>query len=176
MRSLALTVAHRVQKVEWTATDYRHTRSRVLLMKEFLRRSALWAKELDLGDHWPFIDVARALRGSDTAPVALLNEVRATLELKMVGGCASEMALAAMNLAAMRDDNVTLPDLPDLYEPLLVMFERGGGFSVHGSGMVDVYHAGVAIRTLGFHAAKSMIAPLDSFSLDTIDVEFEIRR
>lgn len=173
MKSSALDVAQRVQEVEWTATDYLHTRSRVLLMKEFLRRSALWAKNLDLGDHWPFIDIARALRGGDTAPTVLLNEVRATLELKMVGGYASEMALAAINLAAMRDSRSKLPDLPDLYEPLLVMFERGGRFSVDGSGMVDVDYAGVAIKTLEHNVARPPIAPLDSVSLDAIDDEFE---
>lgn len=176
MTSLASDVAQRVQEVEWTATDYLHTRSRVLLMKEFLRRSALWAEELDLGDRWPFIDVARALRGSDTAPTVLLDEVRATLELKMVGGYVTEMALAGVNLAAMRDSSSKLPDLLDLYEPLLVMFERGGGFSVDGSGMIDVDYAGVAMKTLEYHAARPSIVPLDSISLDPIDAAFERAR
>ncbi|WP_031066553.1 hypothetical protein [Streptomyces sp. NRRL WC-3742] len=43
-----------------------------------------------------------------------------------------------MHFAALKESGTALPRLPDPYEPVVSLFENGGGFSLDGTGMIDI--------------------------------------
>ncbi|MFF0489927.1 hypothetical protein ACFYTQ_13000 [Nocardia sp. NPDC004068] len=97
-------------------------------MREHLRRSALWADAYGSAE-WPFSDIASFV----TPNFQLSADVERDLEQYLASGavsywmkspCCSIVRWAALS----HSTEVSLPDLPDPYEPMLIMFERGGGY------------------------------------------------
>lgn len=131
----------RLLAIDW-ASDMTRTDSRVVLLKEYLRRSAVWADRLGLPEDWPFYDLAAAVDPSVRADESLME-----ILADRVGSMGFYSPLwraiqAMMHWAAIRDagqvpDDVG-PDLSDPFEPLLLMLERGGDFDTeHGQFVVD---------------------------------------
>jgi hypothetical protein len=159
-------VIARIHAIDWQrggAWDRR--RSRVALMREFLRRSALWARALGCAQRWPFFDLASCFADAAAAdalpelhvPQSLPTLVRATLHWMLRDAARSAIASAT-----------DLPPLPPLYEPLLRFYERGGSFRKE-AGFVDVDGAGISVRDI---EKLSAIAELKSFAdaeLDALD-------
>jgi hypothetical protein len=53
-------VLERLRAIDWSdAAAYEHANSRALLMREFLRRTAAWAKAYDGEASWPFLDLVQ---------------------------------------------------------------------------------------------------------------------
>ncbi len=59
-------------------------------------------------------------------------------------------------------------ELPDPYEPLLLFFERGGGFTVENR-MVDVDSAGIPLRDRQRYLRGEPFVDLDRAALDALD-------
>ncbi len=136
-------LAGRLASVDWEG-DWERSRSRVKLMREFLRRSAFWAGELGSAD-WPFFDVAALVDPSVRADPQ-------TVEHVVAGASAHQPVVAdtcawALHFAALRDADVRLPELPDPFEPLVDMYERGGAFLLDGTGTVQVDAAAIPLAT-----------------------------
>jgi hypothetical protein len=75
-----------------------------------------------------------------------------------------------LHFAALLDAGIDLPQAPPLpFEPLLVMFERGGGFRVEGGGFIDVDTLGVKIGTIEDNLNSEPIVKLDQAALDALD-------
>ena len=98
---------------------------RVSLAKEFLRRSALWAKALGHAGEWPFFDVAAlAVPGVRAAPddlAALHAALDGRLSSQHLRWCEWMLHWEAAQRAGV--DRPQAP--PDPYRPLLRIFERG---------------------------------------------------
>ena len=109
-----------------------YARSRARLMREYLRRAAWWAQELDATDKWPFFDIGGLLT----------PEVHAGIPLP--------------------------PQLEDPFEPLLLMFERGGGFTTE-AGFIDLGGSSVLQKTWRGHLSTQPIVSLDQATLDALD-------
>lgn len=135
-------------------------------MKEYLRRSALWSSACGAEAISPFFDVTRLLYGEDVADASTLMFLKNGLAEREAGTYGTRMSIAAVNLATVRDDARELPALPDLYEPRVIMFERGGEFVVEGSPMVDVDIVGVLI---GDHAYRTSLTPINSLDPEYLD-------
>jgi hypothetical protein len=159
-------VAGRLLAVDWTE-HYRRTPSRVALMREHLRRSAIFAGAVG-APTWRFADLAESLDPGIRTPEAVLAAVRVALADR-TGGRARRSAEHMLRLAAARDGGARLPDLPDPFDPLLVMFERGGGFTTHGDGLVQVDLAGVPIGSQQQAAMIPALRSLDAEALDALD-------
>jgi hypothetical protein len=157
-------LAGRLEGVDWGG-DWERARSRVRLMQEFLRRSALWAGELG-GEGWPFFDVAALVDPAVRADPQTVGQVVAGASaLQPVVG---DTCAWALHFAALRDAEVRLPELPDPFEPLVVMYERGGGFSRHAGLFIQVDMADVLIGDCADRAARAPLA-IEPAELDALD-------
>ncbi|MYR89602.1 hypothetical protein GTY41_32995 [Streptomyces sp. SID685] len=59
----AESMVNRLTAINWAdyAAGDRNVASRTLLMREFLRRAALWVEYLGGSEHWPFFDIAERI-------------------------------------------------------------------------------------------------------------------
>lgn len=153
-------VLERLRAVDWSDVDeaYRHENSRARLMREYLRRAALWAHHYGAEQSWPFFDLAEHVDPTVQTPddiAAELDEV-----LRGVGPFSVETTCrGAVRWAALgAESKVDLPDLPDPYEPLLALYERGGGFFVEE--FIDLNGAMIQLAELSSYLS----APLSSRS------------
>ena len=122
-----------------------------LLMREYLRRAARWARALGCEDAWPFFDVAAKVQPEVRASVteiATLEQHLRSLHLpnRVVNTCV--WALHWDQIKAL--PAVTSFALPDPFEPLLTMFGLGGRFTTE-HGWVDLGGAAFRLGRLTDH-------------------------
>ncbi|MFB7191765.1 toxin-antitoxin system YwqK family antitoxin [Streptomyces sp. NPDC056230] len=165
-----LALMERVRAANWSGDwdPFEHAQSRRLLMHEYLRRSALWAQAYGAEDDWPFFDVTHYIDKEFRLPPALATELDEYL--KKVAYSARKTCGVAVRLAELRArGDIAMPDLPDLYEPLLLFYERGGEFLQDGAGFLDL--TGVSIKPRGFrhHLVDLPFLTLDRRTLDALD-------
>ncbi len=80
-------VVDRLLAVDWDG-EYGQRRSQVALMREYLRRSALWSKHLDAGP-WPFFDIAAAVDPDVRADQAAVDRLEEGLPDWLYPRCAT---------------------------------------------------------------------------------------
>ncbi|XXT19165.1 hypothetical protein WME94_53960 [Sorangium sp. So ce429] len=156
----AAAVVARLQAVDW-ATVGPLRRSRVALMREFLRRSALWSEVLGCPDRWPFFDIAGAAGAQ-----APLPELPAELASRVLSPRSRDTIRWMLRWAAAPPP--ALPGLPEPYEPLLLFYERGGGFTVENR-MVNVGLAGIPLHDRTAYVRPLPFVELDPAALDALD-------
>ncbi|WP_405501371.1 hypothetical protein [Streptomyces anulatus] len=150
--------------------------SRRLLMREYLRRSALWAKKYSAENVWPFFDVTGYMdpefRLSLSTAHKLEEFLRARMSEDVKATCRSAVRLAELRL---HDSAIETADLPDLYEPLVRLYERGGEFMTDNSGALDL--TGVSFRpgSLQGNLSDTPVVALHGAVLDALDVEGRVR-
>ncbi|MEU1596296.1 hypothetical protein ABZ468_26405 [Streptomyces sp. NPDC005708] len=165
---LSRTVLDRLRAVgwygDWDVASAR-TRSRALLMREYLRRAALWAKEYGVEEEWLFFDVTEFADPAfrlDREPAGELEEF---LEHKVSTPSTARTCRGAVRwAAAAAAHGDRLPALPERYEPLLLMYERGGGYSIEE--FIDLY--GVMIPYGNFESNLG-VEPFLSLAPSTLD-------
>ncbi|MBD0690754.1 hypothetical protein [Streptomyces sp. CBMA123] len=127
-------LADRLTKVDWDPAET-DPRLRISLMKEFLRRSALWAHQLG-SDRWPFFDVAVLIDPSVRADPDLVEQVSESCALQSTA--VQQSCVGALHFAALQESGHVTLQLPDPFEPIVSLFENGGGFTLDGTGMIDI--------------------------------------
>ena len=75
----------------------------------------------------------------------------------------------ALHFSALRESGESLPDLPDMFEPLIVFFERGGGFGIDTTGMIQVDHAAMKRGSPANDGGDSPRTSLDAEALNLLD-------
>lgn len=146
--------------------------SRRLLMREYLRRSALWAQAYSAEGAWPFYDITEFMDTDFRLPSDTAHELekflRARLSADVKVTCRGAVGLAGLRL---HDPAIRAAELPDLYEPLIRLYERGGEFMVDNVGALDL--TGVSFRpgSLQGNASNTPIVALRDTVLDALDVE-----
>jgi hypothetical protein len=165
-------LARRILALKW-AGSYEKTRSRVALMREYLRRAAWWAEAVD-SEQYPFFDIAEAIEPEVRADPALVQRVEADVTAKLAGVLVRRTCVRALHFAALLDAGTKLPQVPGSvaqpFEPLLVMFERGGGFRLEG-GLIEVDSAGVPTGTIQSNRTDKPVVALTSSALDALDAK-----
>ncbi len=161
----------RLKAVDWEPgfdVSLAHARSRATLMHEYLRRAALWAQELGGTTRWPFYDIA----GRWAPDVDVPTEVAEELEKQIgphINSWDAVPSRAALRWAAMLDAGVSIPaHLEDPFEPILVMFERGGGQTTE-AGFIDLGGSSVLQKTWRDHLSTEPVTVLDATTLDALD-------
>jgi len=149
---------------------YNRRRSRARLTREFLRRTAQWALTVGAQEGWPFSDLA----GAVDPTVTVAPELLARLEADPAAGDAFPvrpgLAAIIVRWAALGSEpRQRFPNLDDPYEPLLALFERGGGYSL-ANGFIELGYGSYPILSAEERAALEP-APIDSASLDQLDTE-----
>lgn len=168
---------NRLRAVEWLGDwDYvfGHVMSRRLLMREYLRRAALWAQAYSAEDAWPFFDVTEYVAPDFRLSPEVATELEEFLT-KVPGHALKRTCAGAVRLADLRVQNSAWhPDLPDLYEPLVLFYERGGEFLQDNAGGLDL--TGVSFRpgTPQGNLGTPPLLTLSETVLDAVEAEGRI--
>lgn len=162
----------RLQAIDWTGdftVSLVHARSRAKLMREYLRRSAWWAQELAAADQWPFFDIIGLVAPQVEPPHGLTEQLETTIQRRIGRPSHRTIARSALRWAAARDAGIPLPpQLEDPFEPLLLMLERGGGFTTEAN-FIDLGGSSVVEKTWRDHLSPEPTTDLDEASLDALD-------
>ena len=157
----------RLGAVEWERHGYR-TWSKAKLMLEYFRRIARWSDAYGCAEPLPFFDLALYVDPNVRAdPVAVDEAVR----LAAKGGWNVQQVVPfILHWAAVRaTPGVVLPEgLEDPFEPLLLLFERDGGFHT-SNGYAEMEYLSVPIAKWRERASRPPLPSLDPAALDEID-------
>ncbi|MEU0237269.1 hypothetical protein ABZ234_06215 [Nocardiopsis sp. NPDC006198] len=167
MNDYASTLTERLNHANWHG-DFDHTRSRVALMKEYLRRAALWSRKLH-AKQWPFFDAAALVNPNVRASEKLTSKITKNKEIIHQFPLVMDTCVWALHFSVLRDSGKTLPDLPDMFEPLIVFYERGGGFGIDTTGMIQVDYAAMKPGSPASHWNEKAKTSIDSEALDLLD-------
>ncbi|MFF5706804.1 hypothetical protein ACFY7H_30605 [Streptomyces sp. NPDC012794] len=131
-------VLARLRAVDWDMRwdlAFERSGSRRVLMWEYLRRAAVWAKACGAEGAWPFYDVTAYVDPGFELPAGQAAELEELLA-RVPGAELRRTCAGAVRLAALRERNPAVVDgLPDPYEPLVLFYERGGSFTRDCSGV-----------------------------------------
>ncbi|MBC3843628.1 hypothetical protein GXW82_35695 [Streptacidiphilus sp. 4-A2] len=162
----------RLMAIQWHDLEgpSAHAWSRAALMREYLRRAALWADAYTIDDEWPFLDLAAYVDPTVRADPQLLARLESFMEAG-IGPNAEESCVAATHWAALLDARKgSLPDLADPFEPLVTLFERGGGFATENRS-ADFIYSMIRFRNRQHHLSAEPIIALERAVLDEIDAQ-----
>ncbi|MEV3989886.1 hypothetical protein AB0J57_13380 [Streptomyces sp. NPDC049837] len=167
-------VLERLRAVDWAddlaASD--HANSRALLMREYLRRAALWARAYGAEEAWPFFDIAERVDAEVPTPADVAAELEEALS-GLAPASLKRTCRAAVRWAALRDARDDLPaELPDPFEPLLLFYERGGGYYLEE--YLDLNGAMIRLGTVESNASATPFLTLAPATLDALDAEGQI--
>jgi hypothetical protein len=162
----------RLLAVDWNgAASLDHAPSRARLMREYLRRSAWWARALDAVAEWPFFDVAAYIAPEVQVPQHLAQQLEDLISTRVGWPSVARACRAALHWAALTDAQTPLEyGLDDPCEPLLLLFERGGGFTTE-HGFIDLVGVSVHRRTWQDHLVAEPIVALTQLALDALDAK-----
>jgi hypothetical protein len=126
-------LCERLLAVDW-AYDARRKKSHVELFKEYMRRQALWLDTLAMTEDFPCYDIAALINEEIRAGSDFTNALREHLTACELNSTMiiTGVLESALHWAALEDlDQLAdFPDLPNPYEPLVVLFERHGTFTI----------------------------------------------
>lgn len=164
-------VLDRLHSVKWIDGEgmWEHARSRAVLMREYLRRAAWCVHEYGIPE-WAFFNVAEYV-GSDIPSVPGMEARLENLVIEKTGpfslgkSCRSAVHWAALTHAS---PGILPAHLENPYEPLLHLFERGGGFASCGH-YIDLGIGNVSSKTAKEYLDPHPVVGLDSATLDALD-------
>jgi hypothetical protein len=160
-------MAERLSAIDWARRGDR-TWSRAALLKEYFRRAARWAVAYECDARVPFYDIAACADPDVRVDQAVLDDV---LEKVDAGGWnVSKVAPFILRWAALSATPgfVPAPGLEDPFEPLIRLFERGGGFHTE-NGEVNLEYQSVRMAGWRTRADDPPIAGFSAPALDEID-------
>jgi hypothetical protein len=142
--------------------------SKAALLREYFRRAARWAAAYDCDTRIPFFDIALCVNPNVRADQAQLDSVVETV--KAGGWNVTTVTPFILHWAALRaDPGVDLPaELEDPFEPLILLFERGGGFHTE-NGEVNLEWLAVPLAGWRGRADKPPMEGFTAADLDEID-------
>ncbi|MFI2357062.1 MULTISPECIES: hypothetical protein [Streptomyces] len=166
-------VLNRLLAIDWAddTAAFQHAPSRALLMREYLRRAALWAQSYKAERSWPFFDIAAHIDVTITTPLDVTEDLEQLLK-DLAPASLRTTCSGAVRWAALRDARPDLLEkLPDPYEPLLRMYERGGGFYLQE--YLDLNGVMIPLRNVESNASTTPLVTLSPATLDALDGEGE---
>ncbi|MGW4651608.1 hypothetical protein [Kitasatospora sp. NPDC004289] len=148
----ALVMVERLAAVDWVAWEpaFEHAEERARLMREYLRRAARWAEAVGGTDVWPFFDLAGLVDPGVQVEAGVAGQLAALVERLGEGSGGARICRAAVRWASLGEDARCAVGLPDPYEPLVAMVERGGGVTLE-NGMIDFVTTRVRVRSWRDH-------------------------
>jgi hypothetical protein len=179
----------RIRSIDWKWNETKYSSiagSSYFLLQEFLRRAALWAEAFGLidvpGTGWPMIDYASyvdpSLKIDDSGDSDEVLPEAEKLQVDHLSWYERRVCVYFVHWAAVKDrSEVTKYSLPDPYEPLIVLYERGGSFRKDHSGVWEYHNtSGFPACSANYYLSSEPIVELDKVSLDKADEDFERSR
>ncbi|GLW64799.1 hypothetical protein Arub01_30430 [Actinomadura rubrobrunea] len=127
----------------------------------------MWAKKFN-STEWPFFDVAAlvdpSVRADEEVLAKLDKGLPIFLSLPTIRFCER-----ALHFATLKRAGKAPSELPDPFEPLIVLFERGSLFSSEGSGYIDVDGLGIRRGRFVDYLQDEPRAPVDREQLNDLD-------
>lgn len=163
----------RIFAINWEPDDAR-VGSQIALLQEYLRRAALWAKTLDCTEQWPFFDIAAIAVGvdpsqrADNAQVEVLRHHFSQAPFYTIGIIENTCEWFLHWQVVKNQPEVRKFNLPDPYEPLIILYERGGIFSTE-HGLFNFEAASFPRGTWMQHDRDFPVVLLESAALDRLD-------
>ncbi|GIF26119.1 hypothetical protein BJ973_003389 [Actinoplanes tereljensis] len=160
-------MAARLSAIDWRRHGDKAW-SRAALLKEYFRRVARWAQFYGCEAQTPFFDIAACVDPNVRADPEILDDLLTTVSPG--GWDITHVTPLILHWAALRaTPGIEFPaDLEDPFEPLVQLFERGGGFHTENGEVNLEYIAAPMHRWLGF-AAKPPMPTFAPEALDEID-------
>ncbi|WP_282688882.1 MULTISPECIES: hypothetical protein [unclassified Streptomyces] len=172
----------RITAINWQEEElsFTHGAYRAHLMREYLRRAAAWIRKLEKqastpsfgtghSGNWPFVDFARVVDPSVAPNSELAYRLDDFLAEYVSVPLAGKICRQALSWYSLLDESLSrFPDLPDPFDPLIIIFERGGGFWVE-NGFIDFVTHRVRLADWEQHLDRGPLASLDSEYLDSLD-------
>lgn len=157
-------VATRLSAIDWERHGDRAW-SKAALLKEYFRRAARWAAAYECDTRMPFFDIAACVDPTVRADQDVLDELLG--KVRRGGWDVKHVMPFILHWAALRAaPGVDLPvDLEDPFEPLILLFERGGGFHTE-NGEVNLEYIAAPMRGWRSFAGKP---PMPSFAAEDLD-------
>jgi hypothetical protein len=157
----------RIIAISWRV-DMARTRSGAALLREYLRRAALWAERLNAAGEWPFFDVAAHVAADVRAHPEHIRRLHAALAVGYLHPVVKQSCEWSLHWTALRDAGVEPASPPDPFEPLLDLYERAGPFTTeHGSFVVGA--ATISRRTWREWARPEPVTALGPAALEALD-------
>lgn len=144
--------------------------SKAALLKEYLRRAARWAAAYDCDTRVPFYDIAACVAPAVRAEPHVIDQLLNVIAAARGGWNAKQIAPFILHWAALRARHASSlpPGLEDPFEPLILLFERGGGFHTE-NGEVDLEWKSVRLSGWRDRADDPPMPSLSPDYLDEID-------
>jgi len=161
--------AARLSKIDWRSYGRSNRRSDCVLVNEYLRRAAQFAQVTSIETARPFFDAAKAIGREDAVPSEAIDELRGS-----IGRSANVFAWRICELylswcALVDSEEPTAIRFHDLFEPLILLFERGGELGFHHGELL------VGRFTVPFHNWREMAA-LQPYDISEKALEFVDQR
>jgi hypothetical protein len=118
--------------------DYDRIPSHQALLREYWRRMTHWAEALNCREEWPYFDVAAHI---DPAVRASAEEIESLDTHFRHSKTATALWMTrplqwAVHWDVLKEKGLDNGfNLPDPYEPIIILYERGGTFALDGDGM-----------------------------------------
>lgn len=124
-------VYDRIMAIPWEF-NFDNAQRKAVLAREFLRRLKLWEQAVGVWPGYPFGDLGQHVAPQARADDALVAQVREHVAERARSERAGDVAVAALHLAAAEDAGALRGfGLPNLFNPLLGIYELGGTFQTH---------------------------------------------
>ncbi|MET8626170.1 hypothetical protein ABZW30_20850 [Kitasatospora sp. NPDC004669] len=164
----------RLKAINWKSPGEAIERgySRAALMEEYFRRAALWLNAYGEPQMWPFFDLAEIVDPSVRADPAVIADIQGFIDEASCSSYAMDSGAAAVQWAALTSaPGVQLRPLPDPFEPLLRLYERGGSSFRFTNGFIDFGMIMVPRSNWRKHLSLTPVIELDGQVLDAVDAE-----
>jgi hypothetical protein len=165
----------RIKAIKWGSVDnVKRRKSLVGLLNEYMRRTALWANRLEVQGGWPFIDIATHVCPTVQPEDVHLKEMTNTVaRFDLYSRKICQWYLKWCALQDEMPETLAQFDLPEPFEPLIRLYERGTTGIYPESGLLYVAGVGVSTRSRENYArTDAVLSELDDASLDNLDAEF----
>lgn len=162
-------VIGRITTVDWQLEPQK-AESHLHLTLEYFRRTALWANALECTNEWPFFDVAKHVSPSERVSLEQVERIRRHLEQFAIGFLLRGILEWSLHWAKVKNTTVAKLGFPDPYEPMLIVYERGGTIYPEHGHQIDISRRkGFLKRTWDYYIEKPSYVLLDKTILDELD-------
>ncbi|MEU4564348.1 hypothetical protein AB0F72_38700 [Actinoplanes sp. NPDC023936] len=162
-------MATRLNAVDWERRGDKAW-SKAALVKEYFRRAARWSAAYECDARGPFFDIAACVDPTIRADQQVVDEVVEKIALGGGGWNVKQLTPFILHWAALRATPgiVWSPELEDPFEPLILLFERGGAFHTE-NGEVNLEWKSVSMAGWRKRATDAPMPSLAPDALDQID-------
>lgn len=158
----------RIKAISWEY-NYDRLNSHAYLLREYFRRSALWATSLGVSNKWPFFDISKYL--DENYEISEFQKLEEALEERYLDSYVIDTCQWSVKIVGMNDTKKYLDlHLPAPYEPLIRMYERGGSIRRENC-FINIFYAGVPLKSIEEHIQSKPLLDLSDEALDQLDKE-----